>query len=92
MITIVDYGSGNIEAFVNIYKRLNIPCEVATKPEQILKAKKIQKKAAKKGFDWRESIDVIEKVEEELTFESLLKTFILPCCSTTNILFEPSPA
>ena len=32
----------------------------------ILKAKKIQKKAAKKGFDWRESIDVIEKVEEEL--------------------------
>jgi len=32
----------------------------------ILKAKKIQKKAAKKGFDWKESIDVIEKVEEEL--------------------------
>ena len=32
----------------------------------ILKAKKIQKKAANKGFDWKESIDVIEKVEEEL--------------------------
>ena len=32
----------------------------------ILKARKIQKKAAKKGFDWKESIDVIEKVEEEL--------------------------
>ena len=32
----------------------------------ILKAKKIQKKASKKGFDWKESIDVIEKVEEEL--------------------------
>jgi len=32
----------------------------------ILKAKKIQKKAAKKGFDWRESIDVVKKVEEEL--------------------------
>ena len=32
----------------------------------ILKAKKIQKKAAKKGFDWKESMDVIEKVEEEL--------------------------
>ena len=32
----------------------------------ILKAKKIQKKAAKKGFDWKESIEVIEKVEEEL--------------------------
>ena len=32
----------------------------------LLKAKKIQKKAAKKGFDWKESIEVIEKVEEEL--------------------------
>ena len=32
----------------------------------ILKAKKIQKKASKKGFDWKESIDVIKKVEEEL--------------------------
>ena len=32
----------------------------------ILKAKKIQKKASKKGFDWKESINVIEKVEEEL--------------------------
>jgi len=32
----------------------------------ILKAKKIQKKASKKGFDWKESIDVIDKVEEEL--------------------------
>ena len=32
----------------------------------LLKAKKIQKKAAKKGFDWKESIDVIKKIEEEL--------------------------
>jgi ATP diphosphatase len=32
----------------------------------ILKAEKIQKKASKKGFDWKASIDVIEKVEEEL--------------------------
>ena len=32
----------------------------------ILKAKKIQKKASKKGFDWKESIDVIKKIEEEL--------------------------
>ena len=32
----------------------------------ILKAKKIQKKASKKGFDWKASINVIEKVEEEL--------------------------
>ncbi len=41
MITIVDYGSGNIEAFKNIYKRLNIECEVATTPDEILQAKKL---------------------------------------------------
>jgi nucleoside triphosphate diphosphatase len=31
-----------------------------------LKAKKIQKTVSKKGFDWKESIGVIDKVEEEL--------------------------
>ena len=40
----------------------NIPASLPP----ILKAKKIQKKASKKGFDWKASIDVIEKVEEEL--------------------------
>ena len=29
MITIVDYGLGNIKAFVNVYKRLNIPIRIA---------------------------------------------------------------
>ena len=29
MITIVDYGCGNINAFVNVFKRLNIPTKIA---------------------------------------------------------------
>ena len=29
MITIIDYGLGNIQAFVNVYRRLNIPVSVA---------------------------------------------------------------
>ena len=33
----------------------------------ILKAKKIQKKASKLGFDWKSTSDVIQKIEEELT-------------------------
>ena len=32
----------------------------------MLRAKKIQKKANKKGFDWKANIDVINKIEEEL--------------------------
>ncbi|MBD8670994.1 imidazole glycerol phosphate synthase subunit HisH [Pseudomonas lurida] len=30
MITVVDYGIGNILSFMNLYKRLNIKCQVAT--------------------------------------------------------------
>ena len=38
MITILDYGSGNINALKNIYERLNIPYDFATTIEQIAKA------------------------------------------------------
>ena len=43
MITILDYGSGNLNAIKNIYERLNIPFEFAypTSFVQDLKAKKI---------------------------------------------------
>lgn len=41
MITIVDYGLGNIKAFANVYKRLNIEANYASTPEQLKKAKKI---------------------------------------------------
>jgi glutamine amidotransferase len=30
MITIIDYGLGNVQAFANIYKRLNIPARTAS--------------------------------------------------------------
>lgn len=29
MITIIDYGVGNINAFVNVYKRVNVPTKIA---------------------------------------------------------------
>ncbi len=32
MIKIIDYGLGNIQAFLNVYKRLNIPAERVTDP------------------------------------------------------------
>lgn len=41
MITIIDYGSGNINAIVNIYDKLNIPCTIAKCPSEVLGAKKI---------------------------------------------------
>lgn len=35
MLTIVDYGLGNIQAFTNIYKRLNVQARVATRAEEL---------------------------------------------------------
>ncbi len=35
MITIVDYGLGNIQAFANLYKRLNLPARVARHADEL---------------------------------------------------------
>lgn len=41
MIKVLNYGSGNIKAITNIYSRLNIPCDVATRKEDLSSASKI---------------------------------------------------
>lgn len=51
MVTLVDYGLGNILAFAHIYDRLNIPVEVATTPGQLAKAEKIILPGVG-AFDW----------------------------------------
>lgn len=51
MITLVDYGLGNVHAFVNIYKRLNIPVAVAKSADELAVAKKIILPGVG-AFDW----------------------------------------
>jgi imidazole glycerol-phosphate synthase subunit HisH len=41
MITIIDYGVGNIYAFQNVYKRLNIPTKIAKTPQDLEGAQKL---------------------------------------------------
>ena len=41
MITIIDYGLGNIQSFANVYKRLNMPCSIATNPKELEPAQKL---------------------------------------------------
>lgn len=41
MIAIVDYGLGNIKAFANVYKKLNIPYFFSNNPDDLAKASKI---------------------------------------------------
>ena len=41
MISIIDYGLGNIQAFVNVYKRLHIPVAVVTRASELSGATKL---------------------------------------------------
>ncbi len=41
MITIIDYGLGNIRAFLNLFKRLNIPARTATRASELADAEKL---------------------------------------------------
>jgi len=41
MIAIVNYGLGNIRAFVSVYKNLNISCIIAAKADDLKGADKI---------------------------------------------------
>ncbi len=51
MITIVNYGLGNIQAIANIYKRLNIPARIAASAEEMDEAQKIILPGVG-AFDW----------------------------------------
>lgn len=41
MITIVDYGMGNLGSIKNMFKRINVESEIASEPEKIRQASKI---------------------------------------------------
>lgn len=41
MITIIDYGVGNINAFVNVYKRVDVPVKIAKNAHDLEDAQKI---------------------------------------------------
>jgi glutamine amidotransferase len=41
MISIIDYGLGNVLAFRNVYERLNIPVTMARTPSDVEKARKL---------------------------------------------------
>lgn len=51
MITIVNYGLGNVQAIANIYKRLNIPARLAASAEELAPAEKVILPGVG-AFDW----------------------------------------
>ncbi|MBN1505716.1 MAG: imidazole glycerol phosphate synthase subunit HisH [Sedimentisphaerales bacterium] len=51
MITIVNYGLGNVQAFANIYKRLNIPVRIAASAEELVDSRRLILPGVG-AFDW----------------------------------------
>lgn len=51
MITLVDYGLGNVQAFANIYKSLGIACVVARDPGELSRASRLILPGVG-AFDW----------------------------------------
>ena len=51
MIALVDYGLGNIQAFANIYNRLNLPVTIAGSAEILARAEKVILPGVG-AFDW----------------------------------------
>lgn len=65
MISIINYGLGNIQAFINIYKSLNIPVDTVSTSEQLQKAKKLILPGVG-SFDWAMSQLNASGMREEL--------------------------
>lgn len=90
MITIIDYGSGNIRAIGNIYDKLNVAYKIAKTPAEVVGAKKIFLPGVG-AFD--ETISMLDKTgfREVLDIEVLQnKVPIIGICVGMQILAESS--
>jgi len=90
MITIIDYGSGNIRAIGNIYDTLKINYKIAKSPEEVIGAEKIFLPGVG-AFD--ETISMLDKTgfREVLDFEVMQnKVPIIGICVGMQILAESS--
>jgi glutamine amidotransferase len=90
MITIIDYGSGNIRAIGNIYDKLKVDYKIAKSPEEVLGAVKLFLPGVG-AFD--ETISMLDKTgfREVLDFEVMQnKVPIIGICVGMQILADSS--
>ena len=90
MITIIDYGSGNIRAIGNIYDTLKINYKIAKSPKEVIGAEKLFLPGVG-AFD--ETISMLDKTgfREVLDFEVMQnKVPIMGICVGMQILAESS--
>ena len=90
MIAIVDYGLGNVSAFLNVYKRLNIKAFIAKSKEELTKAQKIVLPGVG-GFDqamYLLGISGMKEVLNELVLEKEIP--VLGICLGMQIMAQSS--
>jgi imidazole glycerol-phosphate synthase subunit HisH len=90
MITIINYGLGNIKAFGNIYHKLSIPFSIATKAEDLKGATKIILPGVG-DFDWAMTIlnkSGMREPLDELVLERKLP--VLGICVGMQVLANSS--
>lgn len=90
MIAIVDYGLGNVQAFANIYKRLNIPVVLASTPESVAQANRIILPGVG-SFDW--AMQCLERtgLRQELDQQVLYKKIpVLGVCVGMQMMARTS--
>ncbi|WP_444542303.1 glutamine amidotransferase-related protein, partial [Cylindrospermopsis raciborskii] len=79
-ISLVNYGLGNIKAFINVYQKLSIPVKVVSNPDELWGAEKILLPGVG-SFDWAMTLlnnSGLRAVLDELVLNK--KTPILGVC------------
>lgn len=90
MITIINYGLGNVLAFVNVFKRLNIPVTVAATVDDLSQARKLILPGVG-AFD--HAVELLNQSGMRPTLESLVlqdKVPLLGICVGMQILASAS--
>ncbi|MBI5068812.1 MAG: imidazole glycerol phosphate synthase subunit HisH [Deltaproteobacteria bacterium] len=90
MIAIVDYGLGNIRAFVNLYKRINVDVSVARSAEELRPATKVILPGVG-AFD--HAMQLLDQSGMRATLDSLVleeKVPVLGICVGMQILAQGS--
>jgi glutamine amidotransferase len=90
MISIIDYGLGNIHAFVNIYKSLNIQTKVVSDHHDIINADKLILPgvgAFDSAMQKLKSINILDSINE---FTLIKKKPILGVCVGMQIMAKSS--
>lgn len=90
MITIIDYGLGNIRAFLNVYERLKIPAKVAHRADDLKNSEKIILPGVG-AFDYAMSQLNASGMRDELEKQVLInKVPVIGICVGMQILAKSS--